>query len=289
MAIEVLALAAKELAPAAIEAVASSANQEAVRQLAEKVAMQSAENVSATQNMAKIEQASHTENFQVGELADKEVKAKDILKKNETDAVNELGHKLENNYSWDEKLVSSDAGENVYSVTAGEDAYILNGDLPENSTIIVDNPTADNAITVKTDDIGRNQITEIDSIQKVDGVRDLYQQQRCCELKDGLPSDDAGHLLAREFGGPTEQINYQPMDSYTNRMGEWRNMEKDWGKVLDEGGEITDVRIESLYDDASKRPSGFDISYKENGELKYRYVDNTPRTTDLTKNYGLTA
>lgn len=289
MAIEVLALAAKELAPAAIEAAASSANQEAVRQLAEKVAMQSAENVSATQNMAKIEQASHTENFQVGELADKEVKAKDILKKNETDAVNELGHKLENNYSWDEKLVSSDAGENVYSVTAGEDAYILNGDLPENSTIIVDNPSADNTITVKTDDIGRNQITEIDSIQRVDGVRDLYQQQRCCELKDGLTSDDAGHLLAREFGGPTEQINYQPMDSYTNRMGEWRNMEKNWEKILDEGGKITDVRIESIYDDASKRPSGFDISYKENGEMKYRYVDNTPRTTGLPQNYGLTA
>jgi ABC-type Zn uptake system ZnuABC Zn-binding protein ZnuA len=82
--------------------------------------------------MAKIEQASHTENFQVGEFADKEVKAKDILKKNETDAVNELGHKLEDNYSWNEKVISSDAGENVYSVTAGEDAYILNGDLHEN-------------------------------------------------------------------------------------------------------------------------------------------------------------
>ena len=195
---------------------------------------------------------------------------------------------MENSYSWNDKFIYSDAEEKFYSVTAGKDTYILNSELPENATIIVDNPCANNTITVRTDALGRNHITEIDSIQKVNGVRDLYQQQRCCELKDGFPTDDASHLLAREFGGPTEQFNYQPMDSYTNRMGDWRCMEKDWGKVLDADGKVTNIRIESLFEGNSKRPIGFEISYKENGNMQYRYIDNTPRSIDLVKNNNTT-
>lgn len=278
MAIEAVALAATQ------EVTAGAANVEATHLLAEKVAMQTTESITVSQNMTTIEQGSHTEQFQVGELSCREINAKDVLKQKETIAINELSDKLENNYTWNDKLVYSDANEKVYSVTAGEDAYILNGELPENATIKVDNPSANNTITVKTDDLGRHQTTEIDSIQRVDGVRDLYQQQRCRYLKDGLVSDDAGHLLAREFGGPGEQINYQPMDSYTNRMGDWRSMEKDWGKALDAGGEITDIRIESLYEGSGKRPVGFEISYKENGNMQYRYIDNTPRPVDLVKN-----
>ena len=61
-------------------------------------------------------------------------------------------------------------------------------------------------------------------------------------------------------------------------------MEKDWGHTLDMNGSIENIRIKSLYDGVCKRPTGFDISYTENGEIKYRYVDNTPRPTDLVKN-----
>ena len=46
---------------------------------------------------------------------------------------------------------------------------------------------------------------------------------------------------------------------------------------------IKDIRVHPLYDDVCKRPTGLDISYVENGEIKYRYIDNTPRPMDLEK------
>lgn len=273
MAIEAIAasLLAKE--------VAGQTAVEATKQLAEKMAVEAVERTQLTQS---VEQTTAAAKFRVGEVSSPEISKKNLLETEAKEAASELNGKLEN-YSWDDRCVFSDAGDKTYTVEAGKDSYLLNGELPENATIKVYNPPADNTITVKTDDLGRNKITEIDVVTRGDGVRSEFQQQRCRYVKDGFVSDDGGHLLAREFNGPTEQINYLPMDSYTNRMGEWRNMEKSWENTLDSGGKITDVRIESYYEGNSKRPTGFDISYRENGDIKYRYIDNTPCPVDLVK------
>ena len=274
MAIEAIA------ASLAVKEVAGQAAVEATKQLAEKMAVETIERTQLTQS---VEQVASSNKFRVGEVSSPELTKKNLLETEAKEAATELGSKIEN-YTWNDKCITTDSGEKVYTVEAGKDSYLLNGDLPENATIEVYNPPADNTITVKTDDLSRNSVTEIDCVTRGDGVRSEFQQQRCRYVKDGLVSDDGGHLLAREFNGPTEQINYLPMDSYTNRMGEWRNMEKSWEKTLDSGGSITDVRIESYYEGDSKRPTGFDVSYKENGEIKYRYIDNTPRQIDLVKN-----
>lgn len=273
MAIEAIAasLLAKE--------VAGKAAVEATKQLAEKMAVESVER---TQLAQTIEQTTTTTKFRVGEVSSPEISKKNLLESEAKEAASELSNKIEK-YSWDDRYVFTGTSDKTYSVEAGKDSYLLNGDLPENATIKVYNPPADNIITVKTDDLSRNKVTEINVLSRGDGFRNEFQQQRCRYLKGGFVSDDAGHLLAREFNGPPEQINYLPMDSYTNRIGEWRNMEKSWKNTLESGGSITNVRIESYYEGKSKRPTGFDVSYCENGDIKYRYIDNTPRHVDLLK------
>ena len=179
--------------------------------------------------------------------------------------------------TWEEKLVDADGGGAYYRLEAGRDSTLLNGDLPRNSTVVVDNPIGDNTLTLKIDEEGRVSEMAIDKLSRVDGVRDQFQQSRCNEIKDALPGDNAGHLLAREFGGPFEQFNYLPMDGYSNKYGQWRTMEKGWERALSEGKSVTDIKITPSFDGACKRPDELVASYRIDGERVYDYIDNTPR------------
>lgn len=176
---------------------------------------------------------------------------------------------------WNRFYVDECNGRSFYKISGGEDTGILNGPLCENA--VFESPTqSGNTITSWTDEFGRIEKMDIDKIECYDGARDLNQQKKCNELKNGLTSDDAGHLLAREFGGPTEQFNLTPMDSYTNRHGEWRYMEQEWKKHINEGKVISDVSYQVYYEGDSRRPTGFDVSYKVDGEIETRYIDNSP-------------
>lgn len=257
------------------------------KEIAERLSNEANENARLAQQLNQMETLSQAENFRISDFKRNEIANVAELNNVELVSAKELANKIEKsleNYTWDDRCVISDSGEKTYTVVSGKDSGLLNGDLPQNATIEVYNLPADNTITIKTDDLSRNKTTEIDVLCRGDGVRNEFQQQRCRYLKDGLVTDDAGHLCAREFIGPPEQFNYLPMDSYTNRMGEWRNMEKSWENTLDSGGKITDIKIESYYEDNSKRPTGFDVSYRENGEIKQRYIDNSTHPVDLVKN-----
>ena len=60
----------------------------------------------------------------------------------------------------------------------------------------------------------------------------MYQQRKAVEIKDGVKGEDqGGHLIARIFNGPGEQINYIPQNAKLNN-GEWRAMEAKWQKAL---------------------------------------------------------
>ncbi len=50
----------------------------------------------------------------------------------------------------------------------------------------------------------------------------------------GGPTDDVGHMIARIFKGPYENINLLPQDANLNR-GAWRAMEQDWAKSIAQG------------------------------------------------------
>ena len=112
MAIEAIAIAATQ------EVAAGAANIEAAQQLAEKVAMQTTENITVSQNMAAVEKSSPAEQFQVGELTSKEIDGKDVLKQKETDAINELGDKLENN-----TVANSEVSEDELGLTETKEVY----------------------------------------------------------------------------------------------------------------------------------------------------------------------
>ena len=124
MAIEAVALAATQ------EVAAGAANVEAARQLAEKVAMQTSEMVALTQDMSTIKDSAVFDKFQVGELTGKELDAKEVLKQNETNAINELSDKLENSSFNNNEMTESELGvdnkSDYYIQTINES---LKGDL----------------------------------------------------------------------------------------------------------------------------------------------------------------
>lgn len=194
----------------------------------------------------------------------------------EITAIRENLESLKNEISPGWENVKGEDGR-FYFNSSSPAAKLLNGDLPKNSEIVYDNEIGKNTITYKTDDMGRVSETSVDRLTHADGIRDSNQQQLCRKLKDGLPGDDAGHIIAREFGGPSEQINLTPMNADINRHGEWRKMEREIDSAINDGKEVTNYNCKEYFDGESKRPTGFDVSYEIDGELHQKYIDNTPR------------
>ncbi len=178
---------------------------------------------------------------------------------------------------WEKYRLAECNGQEMFTpLTSGKDSAALNSELPRSACWEVKSRVCDSSQTIWTDEFGRVVRSLIDKLQLADGVRDLGQQRLCCELKDGLPTDDAGHILAREFGGAAEQYNMLPMDSYLNRSGEWRNLERGWKRDLLDGKSVTEVQVLPQYDGISGRPVAFEVSYKVDGEVFQQRIENTP-------------
>ena len=97
--------------------------------------------------------------------------------------------------------------------------------------------------------------------------RNIYQQGKSVEIKDGVKGEDqGGHLIARIFNGPGEQINYIPQNAKLNN-GKWRAMENEWKKELKAGKKV-EVEIQIIYSTGnfSKRPERFIVEYKVDGK-----------------------
>lgn len=81
-------------AVAAVKEVAGASAIEASKQLAEKMAMQAVENTKTEQQFTALQQMNQMESFRIGEISNSENCSKDILKKEELNAVDELNMKL---------------------------------------------------------------------------------------------------------------------------------------------------------------------------------------------------
>ncbi|MBQ6338805.1 MAG: DNA/RNA non-specific endonuclease [Kiritimatiellae bacterium] len=308
MAIEaVAAVAVKEIA---VEAAKEAAVQ-AAREIAQKMATEAAGQGRSELQAAMMERQTIQDGFRIGEMPETKGEVREIFKQKESGAVEELREKLdaeESSFNADEKEAEphqevtagndicnvtesehTDAkwddcrcdetknGKPVYEVESGKDSELLNGKLPEKSVLEIDNPVGKNHIQVETNGMGRNIDMKVDRLEKIPGelrVRDVDQQRLCRQMKDGRPGDDGGHLLASEFGGPKEQVNLSPMNSYINRHGEWRRMEKFVEKSLDGGKSVTDYRVKSTYEGESFRPEKFTVSMKVDGVPKYFQIKN---------------
>lgn len=84
-------------------------------------------------------------------------------------------------------------------------------------------------------------------------------------LKDALPTDQKGHVIAHEFGGADTRGNLVPMDGELNQNGDFRNFEREIKSFKGQGNDVH-MKVELHYDGDSHRPSKFTCSYEVNGE-----------------------
>lgn len=182
--------------------------------------------------------------------------------------------------SWDDVSPSKDSetGESEIRLKSGEDSDILNQvPCPPNTQLHIDDKQGENYTIESTDGQGRIVIVERPKLEIVDASdrqRDPVQTGRTFELKDGRVDsdgermDDGGHIVADEFGGSSEQTNLVPMDSEVNRHGAWRDMEKQIECELkkEPPSQVTDFKVNIVYDGESSRPVEFEASYKVNGD-----------------------
>ena len=137
----------------------------------------------------------------------------------------------------------------------------------------------------KTDDLGRLTRVEAKELKLVDGTRKPYNQQKVVrEAKKRNPAKytnryyDGGHLIAREFGGSPDIDNLVPMPRNVNRGGgKWRKMEEEIAQFLKSGNRVTDFKVKINYRGADKMPYSFHVSYKVNGKIIKKIIDNRYR------------
>ncbi|MCX5815167.1 MAG: DNA/RNA non-specific endonuclease [Proteobacteria bacterium] len=180
--------------------------------------------------------------------------------------------------------IISDSGRKEFNLISGQDRDLLNNkELPSNSEIKVYDYDKNNFTVYNTDESSRVSEfirPEIKIIPSENRYFDANQTSKTIACKDGEYDnygnklDDGGHLIANEFGGIPEQINLVPMESTTNRHGEWRLMEKDLEKAIANNQKISEFRGHCIYDDSSKRPSGFEVTYNVDGKPVSVYIDN---------------
>lgn len=187
--------------------------------------------------------------------------------------------------TWDSKEVGEENGKKVYELNADKnsdgtrnpDRVLLNQHpLPANSVFKVrmaDGVTA----TFETDDKGRVISAKVDKVKIVDSDKRLRDSNRTIEtknIKDGKMDDDGGHLIGDLFGGSSDQINLVPMNADTNEIASgsevtgdasYREVEKTIAEAIVEGKEVTDLKIEVIYEGDSSRPVGFVVSVKIDG------------------------
>ena len=83
-----------------------------------------------------------------------------------------------------------------------------------------------------------------------------------------LEGDHAGHLIADVFGGSPELDNLVSQAKDVN-LKQDREIEREWEKALKKvpPDEITDLKIEVIYDGNNVRPTAFKIEYCIDGDL----------------------
>jgi hypothetical protein len=139
-----------------------------------------------------------------------------------------------------------------------------------------------NNFKYKTDEYGRVEKITVENLD-INQARERseYQQQKAKDLKDGKttdsvdPTDDGGHMVASQFWGPSEQINYFPQNAAQNRAGgQWYEMETELRQLrLDNPTATIKIEIVPIFPAGTspihggpiRRPQRFVVSVKVDG------------------------
>jgi len=90
----------------------------------------------------------------------------------------------------------------------------------------------------------------------------------------GLPTDHAGHLIARRFNGPAELYNLIPQDALLNNRA-WKAMENEWASALSNGQKV-EVNIRLTRPPGLDRPTEFNVKYSIDGTVYRKIIPNSP-------------
>ena len=135
-----------------------------------------------------------------------------------------------------------------------------------------------NQYKYETDRYGRISHCEGTLRLELGKTNSAHQQRAGGE--DRMEDDDGGHLIARRFGGSEKIDNIVPMNYRLNR-GDYKTMENEWAKDVEEGKTV-DVSIDCKYGwSDSERPKEIRVKYivsDDTGEIE--------RKTKLFKNVG---
>ncbi|MEH0110216.1 DNA/RNA non-specific endonuclease [Tersicoccus sp. MR15.9] len=140
----------------------------------------------------------------------------------------------------------------------------LNPDLmnpaPDATYVVGDNHV------FQTDGSSRTVLAHVDDLFRGDAYRSKHITARVG--KEGGIGYEGGHLIAKMFGGGTEDINLVAMLREINRGAghSYGNLEKGLGRLLElEGGPSVDMRIRPTYSSVNSVPDSIAIFYRLNG------------------------
>jgi len=93
--------------------------------------------------------------------------------------------------------------------------------------------------------------------------------------KNGLETDDGGHLIAKKLVGSYDAINIVPQDTNLNQKGVWRAMENDCLKAVESGKDVM-IHHHIEYDETNSfRPKLFHVEIMIDGKMKtYEFKNN---------------
>ena len=117
----------------------------------------------------------------------------------------------------------------------------------------------------KTDELGRICSCQADELYLKQHIGRLKHNPNTPGKREG---DQAGHLIADVFGGSPELNNLVSQAKNVNQKL-YRDIERKWQQALNKipPDEITDLKIEIIYDGNNVRPAAFSIEYCLNGKL----------------------
>lgn len=120
-----------------------------------------------------------------------------------------------------------------------------------------------------TDSLGRISTVNVKKLKLFDGDRNNNEQRKLNKKK----SDDAGHLIARQFGGSGNRDNLVAMDRKVNRV-EFKKLENTWRAALIDKKKVS-VSIKLKYF-LTDRPISFNVKYCIDNVCKSEIIYNYP-------------
>lgn len=103
--------------------------------------------------------------------------------------------------------------------------------------------------------------------------RNLTEETTNSKKKGGKSTDAGGHIASNEANGPSEQINYWPIDGPSNSGGAWRNMEREIKRLTNPTGTFKVIyKVKSF---TGGRPDKFEVDLYNGTTFVQRFnIDN---------------